>query len=605
MVIGYARKCDRSYRTAGRPSSLARFSFRRSGPSCPSCPQVQYTVLNLRDRVYNAVPAFPGSDRRVYNAAFPDRRSGDPIQEVSLLAALSQIQLQWMDYGLIVAYALLVLAIGLGFSRQQGSSANYLLAGRSMGWVTVGISQLASLLSAISYLGSPGEAYGHDLQYLLFSICGFLSVPIAVYFFLNFFYRLQVTSIYEYLERRFNYPTRLLASAVFVTARLAWMATIVVAVSLAIEELTGIEPAVSILLTTAVATAYTLVGGMKAIIWTDVLQFFLFTLGLAATVALIFWKDSPSEILGVIVRDDKLRMFDFSLDPTTRLTVWMALTAGVVSGLANVTDQVSMQRYLSCGSLRDARRAVWFKPFLAIPVTLLTFGLGLALYAHYQLNPDLAVGIGSADRAFPHFVLNEMRGGLAGLILASIFAAAMSSIDSGTHTISTVCVEDYYKRLIRPDAPDGHCLRLARGLTLLWAVVIAVLAQFLTGQDTILGTMASVVAPFFGCAVGMFVLGTATRRATGWGASLGALAGYGLVLVTKYWLFQIDGQWFLLPGGPDVYTAGAVEQVSKFWLTFISFAGTVIPGYLISLASPSPSRAKLQGLTLWDGRGQA
>ena len=521
------------------------------------------------------------------------------------MAVLSQIQLQWMDYGLIVAYALVVLAIGLGFSRQQGSSANYLLAGRSMGWVTVGISQLASLLSAISYLGSPGEAYGHDLQYLLFSICGFLSVPIAVYLFLDFFYRLQVTSIYEYLERRFNYPTRLLASAVFVTARLAWMATIVVAVSLAIEELTGIEPAVSILLTTAVATAYTLVGGMKAIIWTDVLQFFLFTLGLAATVALIFWKDSPSEILGVIVRDDKLRMFDFSLDPTTRLTVWMALTAGVVSGLANVTDQVSMQRYLSCGSLRDARRAVWFKPFLSIPVTLLTFGLGLALYAHYQLNPDLAVGIGSADRAFPHFVLNEMRGGLAGLILASIFAAAMSSIDSGTHTISTVCVEDYYKRLIRPDAPDGHCLRLARGLTLLWAVVIAVLAQFLTGQDTIVGTMASVVAPFFGCAVGMFVLGTATRRATGWGASLGALAGYGLVLVTKYWLFQIDGQWFLLPGGPDVYTSGAVEQVSKFWLTFISFAGTVIPGYLISLASPSPSRAKLQGLTLWDGRGKA
>jgi len=521
------------------------------------------------------------------------------------LALLCQIQLQWMDYGLIVAYALLVLAIGVGFSRQQASSANFLLAGRSMGWAAVGISQLASLLSAISYLGTPGEAYGYDLKYLLFSICGFLCVPLAIYLFLDFFYRLQLTSIYEYLERRFNYPTRLLASVVFVVSRLAWMATIVVAVSLAIEELTGIEPAVSIILTTAIATAYTLVGGMKAIIWTDVLQFFLFTLGLAAAVALIFWKDPASELLAVIVRDDKLRMFDFSLDPTTRITVWMALTAGAVNGVANLTDQVSMQRYLSCASLRDARRAVWFKPFLSIPVTVLIYGLGLVLYAHHQLNPELAVGIGSADRAFPHFVLNEMRGGLAGLILASIFAAAMSSIDSGTHTISTVCVEDYYKRLIRPDAPDGHCLRLARGLTLLWAVVIAVLAQFLTGQDTIVGTMASVVAPFFGCAVGMFVLGTATRRATGWGASLGAVVGYLLVVVTKYWLFKIDGQWLLLPGGPDPYTAATVEQVSKFWLTFVSFAGTVIPGYLISLASPAPSRARLRGLTLWDGKGRA
>ena len=520
------------------------------------------------------------------------------------MALLCQIQLQWMDYGLIVAYALLVLAIGFGFSRQQASSANFLLAGRSMGWVSVGISQLASLLSAISYLGTPGEAYGYDLQYLLFSICGFLCVPLAVYLFLDFFYRLQVTSIYEYLERRFNFPTRLLASAVFIVSRLAWMATIVVAVSLAIEELTGIEPAVSIVLTTAVATAYTLVGGMKAIIWTDVLQFFLFTLGLAAAVALIFWKDPASELLAVMVRDDKLRMFDFSLDPATRITVWMAVTAGAVNGVANLTDQVSMQRYLSCGSLRDARRAVWFKPFLSIPVTVLIYGLGLALYAHHQLNPELAVGIGSADRAFPHFVLNEMHGGLAGLILAAIFAAAMSSIDSGTHTISTVCVEDYYKRLIRPDAPDGHCLRLARGLTLIWAVVIAVLAQFLTGQDTIVGTMATVAAPFFGCAVGMFVLGTTTRRATGWGTSLGALAGYGLVLVAKYWLFKIDGQWLLLPGGPDPYAAASVEQVSKFWLTFVSFAGTVVPGYLISLAFPPSSRAALQGLTLWDTKGK-
>ena len=517
---------------------------------------------------------------------------------------LAQIQLHWLDYGLIGVYALLVLAIGLVFARQQSNSASYLLAGRSMGWITVGISQLASLLSAISYLGSPGEAYGYDLKYLLVSICGFLSVPLVIYFFLNFFYRLQVTSIYEYLERRFNYPTRFLASVVFITARLAWMATIVVAVSLAIEELTGLEPMICIVLTTAIATAYTLVGGMKAIIWTDVLQFFLFTLGLVGAIGLVLWKDPLSELVEVIVRDDKLRMFDFSLDPTARLTVWIALTTGAVGGIANLTDQVSMQRYLSCRSLREAQWAVWSKPFLTIPVTLLTFGLGLALYAHYQLNPDLAAGIGSPDRAFPHFVLNEMQGGLAGLIVAAIFAAAMSSIDSGTHTISTVCVEDYYKRLIRPGAPDHHCLRLARGLTLLWAVVIAFLAQLLAGQDTIVGTMASVVAPFFGCAVGMFVLGTASRRATAWGTCLGAVIGYGLVLLTKFCLFQVDGQWYFtlaeVAGGPTL----TVKQISKFWLPFISFAGTVVPGYLISLAFSAPSKVKLQGLTIWDRPGE-
>ena len=162
---------------------------------------------------------------------------------------LAQIQLHWIDYGAIGLYATVVLSIGIWFAREQCNSTDYLLAGRSMGWVAVGISQLASLFSAISYLGNPGEAYGYDLKYLVYSICGFLSVPIVIYLFLNFFYRLQITSIYEYLERRFNYPTRLLASLIFVLVRLAWMATIVVAVSVAIEELTGLSPSICIILT--------------------------------------------------------------------------------------------------------------------------------------------------------------------------------------------------------------------------------------------------------------------------------------------------------------------------------------------------------------------
>lgn len=512
---------------------------------------------------------------------------------------LAQIQLHWIDYGAIGLYATVVLGIGIWFARAQCNSTDYLLAGRSMGWLTVGISQLASLFSAISYLGNPGEAYAYDLGYLVYSICGFLSVPVVIYLFLNFFYRLQITSIYEYLERRFNYPTRLLASLIFVLVRLAWMATIVVAVSVAIEELTGLSPSICIILTTALASAYTLVGGMKAIIWTDVLQFFLFMVGLVGAILVIAWKDPLPGLLDIIVRDEKLQMFDFSLDPTVRLTVWTSIIAGVVAGIANMTDQVSMQRYLSCRSVREARRAVWLKPFLTIPVTILTFTLGLALYAHYQLHPDLAIGISSPDRAFPHFVLHEMKGGLAGLIIAAIFSAAMSSIDSGTHTISTVCVEDYYKRLIRPDASDHHCLVLARGLILLWAVVIAGAALLLAGRETILGTMYSVVAPFFGCAVGMFVLGTSTRRATAWGTFFGAILGYGLVLWTKFYVFEINGEWQFMLRHFDYSASVSVKQISHFWLPFVSFAGTVIPGYLISRTIPRQSK-NLRGLHLWD-----
>ena len=513
---------------------------------------------------------------------------------------LAQIQLTPFDYIAIAAYSLVVIFLGIWFSREQRTSTDYILAGRSMGWITVGISQMASLLSAISYLGNPGEAFSHDLGLMLYNICGFLAVPIVIHLFLNFFYRLKIISIYEYLERRFNYPTRLLASGIFIAMRLAWMATIVTAISIAMETLTGLEPVVCIVATTVIATIYTLVGGMKTIIWTDVIQFVLFITGLVASIVLIVWKDTAGNLIQEVVNADKLRIFHFSLDPTTRITVWLCVTAGVVSGVANLTDQVSMQRYLSCKSLKEAQKAVWLKPLLAIPITILTFSLGMALFAHYQINPHLAEGLDRPDKAFPHFILHEMSGGLAGLMIAAIFAAAMSSIDSGIHTISTVCVEDYYKKLIHPAASDRRCLLLARSLTVLWAFLIVVVALLCAGSDTIVGMMVSVVSPFFGCAVGIFVLGTSTRRAVSWGVICGALVGYCLVLWVKFGLVRVNGTWNFAPWLLEDNIRATADQVSRFCLPFVSFAGTVVVGYAISHLFPAPSKEKLRQLNIWD-----
>jgi SSS family transporter len=512
---------------------------------------------------------------------------------------LAQIQLSPLDYVIVGLYAVVVIALGVWFAREQKTSTDYILAGRSMGWIVVGISQLASLLSAISYLGNPGEAYAHNCSYMLFSLCGYLSVPIVIYFFLNFFYRLQVTSIYEYLERRFNYPTRVLASLIFVAARLAWMATIVTAISIVMEKLTGLDPKICIVATTVIATCYTLVGGMKAIIWTDVIQFFLFTFGLVGTVWIIIWKDGAGPLMDEIAAAEKLTMLDFSFDPTARITVWACVTAGMVNGLANLTDQVSMQRYLSTSSLREAQKAVWLKPFLSVPLMILTFVVGFALFGHYQLNPELAAGIEKPDQAFPHFILHELSGGLAGLIIAAIFAAAMSSIDSGVHTISTVCVEDYYRRVINPGASDHRCLNVMRALIVVWAVVIAAVALAFVGADTIVGMMFSVAAPFFGCAVGLFLLGTATRRATSWGAFFGALIGYGLVLWVKFGLLKTSAGWSVTPWLLEAEMLESAKTVSKFWLAFVSFFGTVVSGYLISCFFPRPQSDKLKGLTVW------
>jgi len=507
---------------------------------------------------------------------------------------LGQMELNWLDYTTIGIYALVVVSLGVWFARQQHSSRSYFVADRSFTWLPMAISQLASLLSAISYLGSPGETYTYDLRYMVVSLAGLAAIPLAIYLFIDFFYRLKVISIYEYLERRFNYPTRALGSIFFILIRVAWMATIVSATSIAVNRLTGMPRWQCIVLTAAVSTLYTLLGGMKAIVWTDVIQFILFTGGLVGALIVIGLHDSPKEMVEVLVRDDKLKILDFRLDPTIRITTYAAIMGGIVGGLANVTDQVSMQRYLSSKSLRQAHKALWAKPLLGVPVMLMLFGLGLALYAHYNLHPDMAEGITKGDKAFPHFILTEMPHGLAGLVIAAVFAAAMSSIDSGIHTLSTVTIQDYYKRLIEPDMTDRKCLFLARCLTVFWAVLVTIAALLFSKVGSIVEMMNKLATPLFGCAVGIFILGTATRRTRGWGAFVGGLIGFGLVLWVIFCIGRVGGRWYMFTRAEDVV------RISWMWYPAVSFLGTVIPGYVISLFLPKSGPDKSKGLNIWE-----
>jgi sodium-coupled monocarboxylate transporter 8/12 len=335
---------------------------------------------------------------------------------------------------------------------------------------------------------------------------------------------------------------------------------------------------------------------MKAIVWTDVIQFILFTGGLVGALVVIGLHDSPKEMVDVLVQDDKLKFLDFRLDPTLRINTFAAIMAGIVGGLANVTDQVSMQRYLSSKSLRQAHKALWVKPLLGIPLILMLFGLGLALYAHYNLHPGMAKGITKGDEAFPHFILTEMPHGLAGLVIAAVFAAAMSSIDSGIHTLSTVTIEDYYKRLIEPDMTDRKCLFLARCLTVFWAILVTFAALLFSRIGSIVEMMNKLASPFFGCAVGIFILGTATRRTRAWGAFGGGLIGLGLMSWVMLCIGRVDGRWYMFTRAENVV------RISWIWYAVVSFLGTVIPGYVISLFLPKSGAGpgKSKGLNIWE-----
>ena len=506
---------------------------------------------------------------------------------------LAQIQLTSIDYIAIGLYAVTVIFLGVRFRSDQKSTEDYLLAGRSMGWFVVAVSQLASLLSAITYLGTPSEAYKNGTQYLCYMIVGYLSLPIAIFLFLNFFYRLGIVSSFQYLRIRFNEATQRLASVFFIMLRVAWMATIVNATSIAVNKLTGLGVVQCIIVTAVLSTAYTFLGGMRAIIWTDVLQFFLFAGGLIGAIVVLGLTESPRQLYEIAVEHQKFSWPDVTFDPTVRVSLWAVVFAAPITGLALVTDQVGMQRYLSAKSLREAQKALWSKPLLTIPLPIMLFAIGLGLFGHYQLHPELA-SFESSDEVFPYFILTELPAGLSGVIIAAVFAAAMSSIDSGIHTLSTVSIEDFYKGL-RPEASDATCLALSRWLILFWGAVTVGVGLAVRHLGTIIEMMGQLTMPFFGCMVGLFLLGTATRRATSLGALVGGVCGLVTVMWVVFFVRRFEGEWYLFSKMNEL----GAQKVSFTWYPAISFVGTFVVGYLVSRLGPPPNPERLHGLTIW------
>ena len=307
-----------------------------------------------------------------------------------------------LDYFLMLAYILLVVGVGVWVGRGQRSTKEYFLAGRSMGWFPIGISTIASLYSAISYMGGPSEYRSYDLR---LTVGIFSMIPTAVVVmlvFMPFFHRLQVYTAYEYLEKRFNVTVRALASAVFVIWRILWMGTAVYVPSLVLHTITGFPLIPMILLVGVVATLYTVVGGMRAVIWTDVAQFFVLSAGSVLALWVVGAHVGGLEgIWSVAEQGGRTRIFDWTPDLTTRVTSWGALIGSLVANLGMYgADQVSVQRYLAAKSLKGMQKSFILNTVGGWAMGFLMIGIGLGLYAFYALHPgNLPATIGG-DKVF-------------------------------------------------------------------------------------------------------------------------------------------------------------------------------------------------------------
>jgi sodium-coupled monocarboxylate transporter 8/12 len=488
------------------------------------------------------------------------------------------VHFSWLDYSVFALYLVVTAAIGMLFFRGQRNLNEYFLAGRSIGSVIISMTILAALFSGISFLAAPAEGYANGPLFYLVNLGFFIATPITTIFVLPFYYNSRFFTAYQYLEERFSVSVRTLASASFILRVTLWLALATYAPALALEQATGLPLWFTILCTGVITTFYTTLGGMRAVIWTDVMQLVVLLGGQIAVAwtALARVPGGMRQVVELAGAGGKLDL-SLSLDPTVRLTLWgLVIGAAFMNLVQMATDQVSVQRYLTAKSLKEAQRGLWIKLGMVLPVTAVFYGTGLILYAFYQVEGDPLAGgqIHKADQILPYFVVTELPAGFSGLLIAAIYAASMSTISAGINSLTSASLIDFYQRLWpRPDLTEGFQLRLARRLTLAYGILVILFAFLVQHLGPLIESSNSVIGLVGGPLLGLFFLGTLVRRATARGALVGWIAG--VVVLLPVWL---------------------ATRVSFLWYTLIGCATTMLVAYLASLFEPAPDPQRLQGL---------
>ncbi|HUS93421.1 MAG TPA: sodium/solute symporter, partial [Phycisphaerae bacterium] len=484
----------------------------------------------------------------------------------------------WANYAVLGVYLAALVAMGVYLSRRERTTDDFFKAGGRIPWWAAGLSIFGTQLSAITFMAIPAKAFATDWRYFVGNMSIVMAAPLIVLLFLPFYRRLNVTTAYEYLERRFSLPVRLLASAMFMLFQFGRIGIVLFLPSLALSVVTGLDVGLCIVVMGVLSVFYTALGGIEAVIWTDVLQVVVLLGGAVVCLAVIAcgvpggW-DGMNDVADAA---GKLRVLDFRLDLTTA-TFWVMVFGGLGGNLISYgSDQTVIQRYLTTKDERSAARGIWTNAVLTVPASLLFFGIGTALFAFYRSRPEaLDPNLAQADALFPWYIVTQLPAGVSGLLIAGVFAAAMSSLDSSMNSVATAVTTDFYRRF-RPAAPDARCLRLARAVTVVVGLAGMGFALMMARWriKSLWDQFATYLGLFGGGLGGLFLLAISTRRAHGLGALVGLLVSGGVQ-------FALSRLW---PVHPWFYAVTGI--VSCF-----------LAGYAASLLLPGGGKP-LNGLTL-------
>lgn len=502
------------------------------------------------------------------------------IRPVSVAAPFGRI-----NFSVLTIYLLAMVGVGVYFANKTHDTDDYFRGGKQMAWWAAGCSIFATMLSSITYMAIPAKAYAQDHVYLPANLMIPAVAPIAVYLALPFFRNIDATSAYEYLEKRFNQAVRLFASASFTLFHLFRMGIVMSLAGLALATVTSLSPGQCVLIIGVLSIVYCTLGGVEAVIWTDTIQTVVLLGGALVCFAVMLTGSdgNTADFFRTASADGKLQLANFHLDPTdASLALWVVLLGGIGQNISSYTaDQAVVQRYMTTPDARRAAGSIWFAAILSVPASILFYYMGTGLYVFYKSHPEKLDPTFMTDQVLPQFIANELPVGVAGLIVAGIFAAAQSTVSTSMNSTATAVVTDFMRPFGLMSNEQSY-LRAARGLTFAFGTIGTAIGLLFVQPDikSLFDQFLTVIGLFMGVLGGLFALGILTTRASGFSAMAGAVVGA-----------TVMG---LLP----IYT-----EISGVLYAAIGIAVCFAAGYLLSLPFPAPTR-DIEGYTLYTLRSR-
>ena len=553
--------------------------------------------------------------------------------------------MHFLDWVVVAGYIVWIVVDGLRRSKGTDKVEGYFLANRSLPWWAVGLSVMATQMSAVTIVGTTGQAYATGLRFIQF----YFGLPLAMIILsmtvVQFFHRAKVYTAYEYLERRFDVRTRSLTSFLFLMGRAFSLGVTLAAPAVVISAILGWQLPVTVFVICVPMIFYTSLGGVQAVAWTDVKQMFIIVAGMTAALAILVTGILHSVDFGQAMHlagaTGRLKAIDFHFDLRERYTFWSGMIGGLFLMLSYFgCDQSQVQRYLTAKSIDEARHSLLMSAFVKIPLQLLILMTGVLVFVFYlfqtppmlfnrtydaqvmagprgaeyaslarEFDTALAARKQAAERndrdaflttdrqvfdirgraaaivkdttgdqryndvnyVFPTFITTRMPIGLVGLMIAAIFAAAMSASAGELNALASATIIDFYRRHFVKDATDTHYLRVSKLATMFWGLFACVVAMFAANQGSLIEVVNRYGSFFYGSILGVFILAILTKRATSAGAF-----------------------WGLIAGMVVVFVVAETTPIEFLWHNLIGAVVVVIVGMAISLAAPSAAHDSSQ-----------